>query len=418
MASLKEVYSLFLASSGVETDSRNFLANKLFFALTGEKFDGNTYALDAIECGAKAAIVDCPKTAVSHQNCYLVEDVLQTLQNLANHHRKQFNVPVIALTGSNGKTTTKELLTAALSTTHCVLATKGNFNNHIGVPLTLLRLTKSHTHAIIEMGANHLKEIDFLCNITEPTHGLITNVGKAHLEGFGSEEGVLKGKTELYRFLEKNDGTVFVNEENAKLFEALGKNKYIAYTPSKYLILSNHPTLKLTFNGIHIDTQLAGSYNKTNIAAAVCVANAFGVSIEKSIDAISSYNPINHRSQLIQKNNKNIILDAYNANPTSMRAAVLSFSEKTGEKAVILGTMAELGAHEANEHEALVKLVKSLKIGNCYWIGTPYKDFVDAKWYETTDAFVTHLKNNPIKANQILIKGSRSIGLETLLTFL
>ena len=417
MVSFQDVYALFLTSSGVETDSRKSIDNKLFFALKGENFDGNSYALSAIKKGAKAAIVDNTEIA-ANPKCFLVDDVLQTLQSLANHHRNQFDIPVIALTGSNGKTTTKELLTAVLSTSHCVLATEGNLNNHIGVPLTLLQLTQAHTHAIIEMGANHLKEIDFLCRITQPTHGLITNIGKAHLEGFGSEEGVLQGKTELYRFLEKNDGVVFVNQENSKLVNSLGKNLSIAYTPSDFIIHKDHPTLEILFNNIKIKTQLAGIYNKNNIAAAVCVGSAFGVSVEQSATAISDYTPVNHRSQLVQQNNKTIVLDAYNANPTSMHAAVNSFSKRAGKKAVILGTMAELGLHEANEHKALVKLVKTMKMECCYWVGSPYKPFVDENCFETTEDLVTQLKNNPIEADEILVKGSRSVRLENLLPYL
>ena len=414
MVSFQDVYALFLTSSGVETDSRKSLDNKLFFALKGENFDGNSYALSAIKKGAKAAIVDNTEIA-ANPKCFLVDDVLQTLQSLANHHRNQFDIPVIALTGSNGKTTTKELLTAVLSTSHCVLATEGNLNNHIGVPLTLLQLTQAHTHAIIEMGANHLKEIDFLCRIAQPTHGLITNIGKAHLEGFGSEEGVLQGKTELYRFLEKNDGVVFVNQENSKLVNSLGKNLSIAYSPSNFLIDKDHPTLELSINNIKINTQLAGSYNRTNIAAAVCVGSTFGVSVEQSAAAISDYTPVNHRSQLVQKNNKSIVLDAYNANPTSMHAAVISFSKRTGKKAVILGTMGELGTHEAKEHQALVKLVETMGIDYCYWVGDPYKPFVDANWFETTEDLAMHLKTNPVNADEILVKGSRSVRLENLL---
>ena len=414
MVSFQDVYALFLTSSGVETDSRKSLDNKLFFALKGENFDGNSYALSAIKKGAKAAIVDNTEIA-ANPKCFLVDDVLQTLQSLANHHRNQFDIPVIALTGSNGKTTTKELLTAVLSTSHCVLATEGNLNNHIGVPLTLLQLTQAHTHAIIEMGANHLKEIDFLCRIAQPTHGLITNIGKAHLEGFGSEEGVLQGKTELYKFLEKNDGVVFVNQENSKLVNSLGKNLSIAYSPSNFLIDKDHPTLELSINNIKINTQLAGSYNRTNIAAAVCVGSAFGFSVEQSAAAISDYTPVNYRSQLVQKNNKSIVLDAYNANPTSMHAAVISFSKRTGKKAVILGTMGELGTHEAKEHQALVKLVETMGIDYCYWVGDPYKPFVDANWFETTEDLAMHLKTNPVNADEILVKGSRSVRLENLL---
>ena len=418
MTSLKEVYSFFLASSGVETDSRKSLDNKLFFALKGEKFDGNTYALSAIEKGAVAAIVDQQEIATTHPKCLLVDDVLKTLQSLANHHRKQFDIPVIALTGSNGKTTTKELIAAVLNTSFNILSTEGNLNNHIGVPLTLLRLKNKHSHALIEMGANHLNEIDFLCHIAQPTHGLITNVGKAHLEGFGSEDGVLQGKTELYRFLEKNNGVVFINQQDGKLHNALGENLSIAYTPSDFIIHKDHPTLEILFNNIKIKTQLAGIYNKNNIAAAVCVGSAFGVSVEQSATAISDYTPVNHRSQLVQQNNKTIVLDAYNANPTSMHAAVNSFSKRAGKKAVILGTMAELGLHEANEHKALVKLVKTMKIECCYWVGSPYKPFVDENCFETTEDLVTQLKNNPIEADEILVKGSRSVRLEKLLPYL
>ena len=418
MTSLKEVYSFFLASSGVETDSRKSLDNKLFFALKGEKFDGNTYALSAIEKGAVAAIVDQQEIAATHPKCLLVDDVLKTLQSLANHHRKQFDIPVIALTGSNGKTTTKELIAAVLNTSFNILSTEGNLNNHIGVPLTLLRLNNKHSHALIEMGANHLNEIDFLCHIAQPTHGLITNVGKAHLEGFGSEDGVLQGKTELYRFLEKNNGVVFINQQDGKLQNALGENLSIAYTPSDFIIHKDHPTLEILFNNIKIKTQLAGIYNKNNIAAAVCVGSAFGVSVEQSATAISDYIPVNHRSQLVQQNNKTIVLDAYNANPTSMHAAVNSFSKRAGKKAVILGTMAELGLHEANEHKALVKLVKTMKIECCYWVGSPYKPFVDENCFETTEDLVTQLKNNPIEADEILVKGSRSVRLENLLPYL
>ena len=418
MTSLKEVYSFFLASSGVETDSRKSLDNKLFFALKGEKFDGNTYALSAIEKGAVAAIVDQQEIAAAHPKCLLVDDVLKTLQSLANHHRKQFDIPVIALTGSNGKTTTKELIAAVLNTSFNILSTEGNLNNHIGVPLTLLRLNNKHSHALIEMGANHLNEIDFLCHIAQPTHGLITNVGKAHLEGFGSQDGVLQGKTELYRFLEKNNGVVFINQQDGKLQNALGENLSIAYTPSDFIIHKDHPTLEILFNNIKINTQLAGIYNKTNIAAAVCVGSAFGVSVEQSATAISDYTPVNHRSQLVQQNNKTIVLDAYNANPTSMHAAVNSFSKRAGKKAVILGTMAELGFHEANEHKALVKLVKTMKIECCYWVGSPYKPFVDSNLFETTEDLVTQLKNNPIEADEILVKGSRSVRLENLLPYL
>lgn len=398
MTSLKEVYALFLASSGVETDSRKLRTNQLFFALKGPKFDGNSYALNSLQKGAKAAIVDCPKVASRHEKCLLVDDVLKCLQNLAKHHRNQFGIPVIGLTGSNGKTTTKELIAAVLGTKFNVLATIGNLNNHIGVPLTLLRLTENHTHALIEMGANHLKEIDFLCQIANPTHGLITNVGKAHLEGFGSEEGVLLGKTELYRYLDIYNKTIFINEEDEKLTNAAAKCPKIAYHPSEFILLEEEPVIKLLYKSIEIDTNLAGNYNISNIAAALCIGSAFGVTLKSAIKAIEEYVPKNHRSQVIHRNGKTIVLDAYNANPTSMQAAVKAFQSRKGKKALVLGFMAELGSHENEEHKLIVHLAKSLGLDLCFWVGEAYKPFVYSNWFENTTALQKYLQEYPIDA--------------------
>ena len=418
MTSLTEVYSLFLASSGVQTDSRRLTENQLFFALKGPSFDGNLYAEKVILAGAYAAVVDDPLVAAANESCYLVGDVLNTLQELAQHHRNQFKIPVVALTGSNGKTTTKELTSAVLNTQHTVLATSGNLNNHIGVPLTLLEINKNHRLAIIEMGANHLGEIAHLCTIAQPTHGLITNVGKAHLEGFGSEAGVLKGKTELYRFLAQANGTVFVNKEDETLVNALPDTLSIYYTPTAFAVIKHHPTLSLRYNAIEFNTQLAGAYNVSNIAAAISIGMTFEVPLQKCIEAIEAYSPSNHRSQVLEKNNKAIVLDAYNANPTSMSAAVQAFSKRTGEKAVILGTMAELGVHEVKEHEILVNTVKSLGIDRCYWVGNPYKALVAENWFSSVENLKDHFKKNPLEIAQVLIKGSRSVSLEHLLEVL
>ncbi len=418
MASLQEVYHLFLKSSGVQTDSRKVVQNQLFFALTGPSFDGNTYAQDALNKGALAAVVDRKDIAKAHKNCMLVDDVLETLQALAKHHRKQFDIPIIALTGSNGKTTTKELIHTVLGSKHQVLATKGNLNNHIGVPLTLLRLTSKHSHALIEMGANHLKEITFLCDITQPTHGLITNVGKAHLEGFGSEAGVLQGKTELYRHIEKNDGVLFVNKEDEKLTNALGTTKAIYYHPIKFDIIEEQPMLTLMHKSIKINTQLVGKYNTSNVAAALCIGKHFDVLLKQSATAIGAYTPKNNRSQLLKQNNKTIVLDAYNANPSSMYAAITAFSQQQGTKALLLGHMAELGAHEADEHKKIVRLANDLGFDECYWVGKGYKPFVTTNWFATTAKMKAHLKVNKITAEHILVKGSRSAGLEVLTTVL
>ena len=415
MTSLKEVYQLFLKSSGVQTDSRKITSHQLFFALNGPNFDANAFAQQAIEKGALAAIVDDKAVAEANQNCYLVADVLKTLQTLAQHHRNQFDIPIIALTGSNGKTTTKALMHAVLSTTHKVLATDGNLNNHIGVPLTLLRLTTAHSHAIIEMGANHLKEIAFLCEIAQPTHGLITNVGKAHLEGFGSEEGVLQGKTELYDFIAKKDGIIFINQDDNKLLNSIGDVTHTSYKPSEFRITQDQPTLTLVYQNIEIPTQLVGTYNKENIAAAVSIGVYFGVSLVKAAKAVSDYTPNNSRSQLMTLNGKTLTFDAYNANPSSMKAAIVAFAKRSGKKAVILGHMAELGTYESAEHQALVDLVKKQGFETSYWVGKPYEHLVTTHYFSSVDKLNLFLKNNPIEADQLLIKGSRSATLEKVL---
>ena len=415
MTSLHEVYQLFLKSSGVQTDSREVNSNELFFALNGPNFNANTFAHQAIEKGALAAVVDDKSVAEANQNCYLVDDVLQTLQSLAQHHRKQFNIPLIALTGSNGKTTTKALIHAVLSSSYEVLATEGNFNNHIGLPLTLLRLSAAHSHAIIEMGANHLKEIAFLCEMAQPTHGLITNIGKAHLEGFGSEKGVLQGKTELYAFIEKNNGLIFVNDEDDKLIKALGDVAYITYKPSEFTIVHDQPTLKLTCQNIEIPTRLVGTYNKENIVAAISIGAFFDVSLAKAAKAISEYSPNNSRSQLLKQHGKTLSFDAYNANPSSMQAAVTAFGKRSGKKAVILGRMAELGTYESAEHQSLVDLVANHEFDACYWVGKPYQSIVATNYFASVEELNVFLRTNPIEADQVLIKGSRSANLEKVL---
>jgi UDP-N-acetylmuramoyl-tripeptide--D-alanyl-D-alanine ligase len=304
---------------------------------------------------------------------------------------------------------------AVLSTTHKVLATDGNLNNHIGVPLTLLRLTTAHSHAIIEMGANHLKEIAFLCEIAQPTHGLITNVGKAHLEGFGSEEGVLQGKTELYDFIAKKDGIIFINQDDNKLLNSIGDVTHTSYKPSEFRITQDQPTLTLVNQNIEIPTQLVGTYNKENIAAAVSIGVYFGVSLVKAAKAVSDYTPNNSRSQLMTLNGKTLTFDAYNANPSSMKAAIAAFAKRSGKKAVILGHMAELGTYESAEHQALVDLVKKQGFETSYWVGKPYEHLVTTHYFSSVNKLNLFLKNNPIEADQLLIKGSRSATLEKVL---
>jgi len=302
-----------------------------------------------------------------------------------------------------------------LSPSYEVLATEGNFNNHIGLPLTLLRLSAAHSHAIIEMGANHLKEIAFLCEMAQPTHGLITNIGKAHLEGFGSEKGVLQGKTELYAFIEKNNGLIFVNDEDDKLIKALGDVAYITYKPSEFTIVHDQPTLKLTCQNIEIPTRLVGTYNKENIVAAISIGAFFDVSLAKAAKAISEYSPNNSRSQLLKQHGKTLSFDAYNANPSSMQAAVTAFGKRSGKKAVILGRMAELGTYESAEHQSLVDLVANHEFDACYWVGKPYQSIVATNYFASVEELNVFLRTNPIEADQVLIKGSRSANLEKVL---
>lgn len=361
MTSTEELYKIFLRHPNVITDSRKIEAGCLFFALKGERFNGNSFAADAIEKGAAFAIIDEPEFAIGEQ-FILVENVLEALQGMANFHRKQFQIPVIGITGSNGKTTTKELIYEVLSSHYPTHYTMGNFNNHIGLPLTLLKMQKGTEVAVIEMGANHVGEIEFLCKIAEPTHGLITNIGKAHLEGFGGIEGVKKGKSELYRFLEKNDGTAFVNLEELFLEElAKGLEHRIFYkksdkpnpiaAPAETKLLTTHPFVRVAFLNefaeiLEVQSQLSGNYNFNNIMTAITVGRYFKVPSQKIKAAIENYVPSNNRSQVLEKDGNTYILDAYNANPSSMQRSLENFSKMEGQsKIAILGDMLELGEY-------------------------------------------------------------------------
>jgi UDP-N-acetylmuramoyl-tripeptide--D-alanyl-D-alanine ligase len=338
--SIEFLYQKYLECRHVSTDSRADQDQSLFFALNGPNFKGAKFAVMALEKGASYAVVDDPGMAA--ENVFVVEDTLQTLQDLARHHRKQLSIPVIGITGSNGKTTTKELIYTVLSQKFNTLYTQGNLNNHIGVPLTLLRIKPEHEMAIIEMGANHIGEIEMLCTIALPTHGMITNIGKAHLEGFGSLEGVARGKSELYVHLDKTEGTVFVNTGNEHLMRMsrriASKVTYPAigdYYHSELLEASPYVVYK-DEEGSVVHTQLVGSYNYENMAAAACIGKYFGVSLTKANEAIANYSPVNNRSQVLQKGSNTIILDAYNANPTSMAAAIRNFGNMNAPRKVYI----------------------------------------------------------------------------------
>ena len=434
MQRIQDIYKLFIQHPLVITDSRKIEPECIFFALKGEKFNGNEFAQQAIDKGAAYAIIDEKKYKNGAQ-FILVKNVLETLQALAIHHRRQFHIPVIAITGSNGKTTTKELVSAVLASHYKAHWTKGNFNNHIGVPLTLLAMSTNTEVAIIEMGANHQGEIEFLCNIAEPTHGLITNIGKAHLEGFGGIEGVKKGKSELYRYLAKNRGVAFVNIDEPFLEELSKVVTWSIYykkgdlpnsdrNPFEVQLLSKMPYIKAVFESdqdipITIESNLIGEYNFNNIMTAAVLGIYFKVPDHKIKSAIENYIPKNNRSQLLTVGSNVFILDAYNANPTSMKSALTNFSKIEAQKKIaVLGAMKELGDYSDEEHKQISELATSYDFEKTLLVGEEFKN-VDLNSNATYFENVAELKNWFDKQNfeniHFLIKGSRSIGLEKIL---
>ena len=428
MTTIANLHSLFLECSSVSTDTRKIKKNSLFVALKGDNFDANTFAKEALEKGAKYVVIDNPTYLIDNRTL-LVKDSLVALQELAKHHRTFLGLPIIALTGSNGKTTTKELIHAVLSKKYNTLATIGNLNNHIGVPLTLLRFTKETEIGIVEMGANHQKEIEFLCQIAQPDYGYITNFGKAHLEGFGGVEGVIKGKSEMYDYLRGNNKMVFVNVDDSIQKEKSTNIKRFSFSLNdstadvKISTIEANPMVKIIFNNQTIQSHLIGIYNANNINAAITIGNYFKVSDELIKEAIENYIPENNRSQLIQKNGNEMILDAYNANPSSMAAAIANFIQlEKKNKIAILGDMFELGEESHNEHEKIVDLLINETSITTYFIG---KDFyanqtsnTHLKFFENFENFAAFLKTNLPNNNLLLIKGSRGMALERTLKFL
>lgn len=425
---IQSLYQKFQTSSGICTDTRAIIKDCLFFALTGENFNGNAFAEEAIQKGALFAIID-DATYLASKKTILVENVLKTLQELATYHRDALQLPIISLTGSNGKTTTKELIHAVLSKEYNCMATKGNLNNHIGVPLTLLSMDARTEIGIVEMGANHLGEIATLCEIAKPNFGYITNFGKAHLEGFGSEENIILGKTELYRFLKTHGGTIFVNGQDSKqILHSENMDRIIFNDPmnadsAQIKLTSSTDTLEVIYDGKKICSQLIGSYNFSNIASAIAIGDYFGVSSDSIKNAIESYHPKMNRSQLIQKGRLKIILDAYNANPSSMKLALENFQQMEGtQKALILGDMFELGAFSGMEHQAIVNYLEGNFEGWAFLLGKHFSETnvtsSRVKLFETKNALQEFLGNHPLEADLLLIKGSRGMALEQCLDFL
>jgi len=425
---LEEIYQLYLQHSVVTTDSRNVPAGSLFFALKGGSFNGNAFAKSAIEKGAAYAFVD-EEEFVDSERILFTDDVLKTLQQLANYHRKQFAGKVIGITGTNGKTTTKELIAAVLSKKYNTLCTTGNLNNHIGVPLTLLRLNATHEMAVIEMGANHCGEIEFLCNIAEPDFGIITNVGKAHLEGFGSFEGVMRTKGELYNSIRKNEGTIFINRDNEYLQEIATGIRRIEYGNTTGLFVSgqsritSNPYLSMIWQSgddekkQYLETHLIGDYNLENILAAITIGNYFGVNTADINAAISDYIPQNNRSQLTKTATNTLIIDAYNANPTSMLASLLNFRAMgVSSKAVILGAMLELGDENEKEHQKIILFLEESRFEHVFLIGKEFSSLHNSFMsFPSTSDLIEYFKENPLSGQTILLKGSRGFKLEQLI---
>ena len=425
---LSALYQIFLDCQLVTTDSRNCPEGSLFIALKGESFNGNAFAGKALETGCAYAIIDEPEYAVEGDQRYiLVDDCLQTLQQLANYHRRQLGTRVIGITGTNGKTTTKELISAVLSQSHNILYTLGNLNNHIGVPSTLLRLKAEHDLAVIEMGANHPGEIKFLSEIVEPDCGIITNVGKAHLEGFGSFEGVIKTKGELYDFLHKKEGsTVFIHHDNAYLMNIAGGLNLIPYGTEDDLyvngrIIGNSPYLTFEWKAgkdgetYQVQTQLIGEYNFPNALAAITIGLFFGVEAAKINEALAGYTPQNNRSQLKKTNDNTLIIDAYNANPTSMMAALQNFRNmEVPHKMLLLGDMRELGAESAAEHQKIADYIKECDFEEVWLVGEQFAAAEHSfKTYPNVQEVIKELETNKPKGYTILIKGSNGIRLSS-----
>jgi UDP-N-acetylmuramoyl-tripeptide--D-alanyl-D-alanine ligase len=424
---IETIYQHFQKAYKVTTDSRKIEKDAVFFALKGENFDANDFALQVAEQGVASLVVADRKDLPQHERIVIVDDTLKTLQDLAAYHRSQSKAIVLSITGTNGKTTTKELVSAVLAQKYNIIHTMGNLNNHIGVPLTLLSIKPDTEIAVVEMGANHPGEIDFLCKIADPDYGLITNIGKAHLEGFGSFEGVIKTKTELYRHIKSHGKAVFVNQGNPLLWEQSEGQERISY--GRYCGAfcpvapgACNPYLSVVWRKRFIQTHLVGSYNFENVAAAIGVGQYFEVEDDKIVEALGAYTPTNSRSQVIETQKNRIIMDAYNANPTSMRAALINFHTICGENhLLILGDMRELGTASEEEHRNILGLMKELGYKAAYLVGpnfSAYNENPDWMTFAKVEDLCQYVEDHPINGKTMLIKGSRGIQLEKVLPLL
>ena len=418
---INKLYGIFTQHPTICIDSRKVTPGSLFFALKGDNFNGNVFAENALINGAAYAVID--QSEFEKDSRYiLVHDVLSSLQKLANHHRRNMTIPVLAITGSNGKTTTKELCRDVIQKIYKTNATSGNLNNHIGVPLTILKTELEHEFLIVEMGANHQGEIEALCHIAEPDYVMITNIGKAHLEGFGGIEGIKKGKSEMYRYAANQHRKIFINSDDETLCSLLPPNvEIVKYSASELVKISvEDPFLEFEYTGNTIATQIYGIYNVPNIAFAIAAGEYFGIKCDDIIDAISAYLPENNRSQIIKSGTNKIIKDAYNANPSSMKPSIESFAKMTANnKVLILGDMLELGEYSDEEHAQIIKLTKDLGFKNVIFIGENFdsvKDIYHGVYFidisEAKKYFITQQYNNTL----ILLKGSRGIAVENIIS--
>ena len=421
------IYQHFSKAYKVTTDSRKVEQDAVFFALKGENFDANDFALQVAEQGMASLVVADRKSLPQHERILIVDDTLKTLQDLAAYHRSQCKATVLSITGTNGKTTTKELVSAVLAQKYNIIHTMGNLNNHIGVPLTLLSIKPETEIAVVEMGANHPGEIDFLCKIADPDYGLITNIGKAHLEGFGSFEGIIQTKTALYRHVEAHGKAVFVNQSNPLLWELSEGQERISYGRHCAAFCpvapgACNPYLSVVWRKRLVQTHLVGSYNFENVAAAIGVGQYFGVEDDKIVEALEAYTPTNSRSQVIESGKNRIIMDAYNANPTSMRAALINFANICGEQhLLILGDMRELGTASEEEHRNILALMKELRFKDALLVGPNFCAYNDNPAWLTFDNIkdlCQYLESSPVSEKTILVKGSNSIQLGKVLPLL
>ncbi|MGV4413117.1 UDP-N-acetylmuramoyl-tripeptide--D-alanyl-D-alanine ligase [Chryseobacterium sp. T1] len=421
---VEQFYSIYKQSNNCVIDSRKVSHNDILFAFSGESYNAAVKAQEAIDNGALAVIVEDSSFENTDQNIFYVNSTLDFLQELALYHRQQLTIPIIGLTGSNGKTTTKEMISTVLSQKFNVQYTFGNLNNHIGVPLTLLSIKPEHDIAVVEMGANHQKEIEQLCNIAQPNIGYITNFGKAHLEGFGGVEGVIKGKSELYDYLKSNQQTILINELDTIQLEKSKDYPHIisfgsSYSDYFFEVFAKDHFVGLSYQNHKLLSNLTGHYNFTNLSAGVALGLHFGIEFDQIKSAIESYFPSNMRSQVQQKDGKTLVLDTYNANPSSMTVALENFKTFEGSKTIIMGDMLELGEESFAEHQSILALAQSIQFDEIITVGACFKDVNESQLaFDSTEKLIDYLKVNPIKTHNILLKGSRGIALERSIDFI